>query len=96
LTAAVQAAEKGTKVVVLEKRRTAGGNSNMAVGFFAAESPAQKRRMIDASRDELFKIGMAFHHWKIDPRILRAYIDLSGTLSNGWNKKDWILNSCPR
>ncbi|MFH1032815.1 MAG: FAD-dependent oxidoreductase [Chloroflexota bacterium] len=78
LAAAVQAAEKGGKVIVLEKRHAVGGHSAMAVGFFAAESPALKRRMIDAPRDELFKIGMDFHHWTIDPRILRAYIDISG------------------
>ncbi|MFH1032349.1 MAG: FAD-dependent oxidoreductase [Chloroflexota bacterium] len=78
LAAAVQAAEKGAKVLVLEKRRSVGGHSAMAGGFFAAESPAEKRRMIDAPKDELFKAGMDFHHWTIDPRILRAYVDISG------------------
>lgn len=78
LAAAAQAAEKGTKVVVLEKRHTVGGNSLMAMGFFAAESPAQKRMGIEAPRDELFKIAMDYHHWKVNPKIVRAFVDMSG------------------
>ncbi|MFH1032192.1 MAG: FAD-dependent oxidoreductase [Chloroflexota bacterium] len=80
IAAAVQAAEKGAKgkIIVLEKRRAIGGNSAMAAGIFAADSPAQKRRMIDAPKDTLFQLGMDFHHWTINPRILRAYIDISG------------------
>jgi len=78
LSAAVAAAENGAKVIVLEKRRVPGGNSVFPEGLFAAESPAQKRMMIDASRDDLFKIAMDFSHWKINPRIIRAFIDKSG------------------
>ncbi len=78
LAAAVAAAEKGVKVIVLEKRHRLGGNSAMAEGFFAAESPVQKRMMIDAQRDMLFRIAMDYAHWKINPRIVRAFIDKSG------------------
>ena len=78
LAAAVTAAEKGARVIVLEKRNCTGGNTAMASGLFAAESPVQKRAMVDASRDELFKAMMDWAHWRIDPRIIRAYIDRSG------------------
>lgn len=78
LAAAVAAAEKGAKCLVLEKRRKAGGNSVFAEGFFAAESPAQKRMMIDANRDELFNMAMDYAHWTLNPRIIRAFIDKSG------------------
>jgi fumarate reductase flavoprotein subunit len=78
LAAAAQAAEKGAKVIVLEKRHAAGGNSAMATGFFGAESPTQKRMNIDAPRDELFKLAMEYTHWAINPRIMRAYVDISG------------------
>ena len=78
LAAAVAAAEEGAKVMVLEKRSKAGGNTAMAVGLFACESPVQKRLRIDVSKDECFKIAMNYSHWKINPRIVRAFIDKSG------------------
>ncbi len=94
LAAAVAAREKGASVIVLEKRRAVGGNAVFAEGFFAAESPAQKRMNIDARRDELFKIGMNYSHWTINPRILRAFIDKSGDTVHWLEDKglyfDWI------
>jgi NADPH-dependent glutamate synthase beta subunit-like oxidoreductase len=78
LAAAVTAAEKGASVIVLEKRNCTGGNTAMAAGLFAAESPVQKRAMVDASRDELFTAMMDWAHWRINPRIIRTYIDRSG------------------
>src|SRR4030042_528227 len=78
LAAAVAAAEKGVKVVILEKANAPGGNSARAVGFFAAESPVQKRMRVDAPRDVLFKIAMDHAHWKINARIIRAFVDKSG------------------
>jgi NADPH-dependent glutamate synthase beta subunit-like oxidoreductase len=78
LAAAVAAAEKGARVVVLEKRNCTGGNTALASMMFAAESPVQKRAMVDASREELFSAVMDWAHWKIDPRIIRAFINRSG------------------
>ena len=70
MAAAVAAADKGAKVVLLEKRGASGGNSARAQAFFAAESPAQKRLGIDAPRDVLFRMAMDYAHWKINPRII--------------------------
>ena len=78
LPAALTAHEKGSKVLVLEKRGVVGGNALMAEGFFAAESPAQKRLLIDAKKDDLFKTAVDYAHYKIDPRILRVFINRSG------------------
>jgi fumarate reductase flavoprotein subunit len=78
LAAAVEAADNGARVVLLEKRRAAGGNSMFAEGLFAAESPTQKRLKIEAQRDDLFKIAMEFAHFTINPRLIRAFIDKSG------------------
>jgi fumarate reductase flavoprotein subunit len=94
LAGAVSALEKGANVMVLEKRRVPGGNSSMAEGFFAAESPAQKRMNIDADRDVLFKKAMDYAHWKTNPRIVRAFVDKSGDtvrwLEEKGLKLDWI------
>jgi fumarate reductase flavoprotein subunit len=78
LAAAVAAAEKGADVILLEKKGAPGGNSALATGLFAAESPVQKRMLIDARRDDLFKTAMNYAHWRIEPRIVRAFIDKSG------------------
>ena len=78
LPAALTAHERGVKAVVLEKRGIVGGNALMAEGFFAAESPAQKRFLIDAKRDDLFKKALDYAHFKVDPRILRVFINKSG------------------
>lgn len=78
LPAALTAYEKGSKALVLEKRGVVGGNALLAEGFFAAESPAQKRLLIDAKKDELFKIALDYAHYKVDPRILRVFINRSG------------------
>jgi fumarate reductase flavoprotein subunit len=78
LPAALAAAEAGARVMVLEKGGACGGNAAMAWGIFAAESPTQIRSFIDAPRDDLFKIAMSWAHWKINPRLMRAFIDKSG------------------
>jgi fumarate reductase flavoprotein subunit len=85
LAAALAAAENGCKsIVVLEKASSATGSTGMAHDIFGAESPVQKRWGIDAPKDELFKVAMEWAHWtKINPRIVRAFIDKSGD-TIGW------------
>jgi fumarate reductase flavoprotein subunit len=78
LSAAVSAAENGADVILLEKHSKPGGNSAMAFGPFAAESPAQKRALVDARCDELFRIHMDFCKWEVNPRLVRTFIDKSG------------------
>lgn len=80
LAAAVEAAEKGCKeIVVLEKTGSPAGSTSMAHDIFGAESPVQKRLGVDARRDDLFKKAMEWTHWsRVDPRLVRAFIDKSG------------------
>ena len=79
LAAAVTAKENGVgKVILLEKRGMPGGNTAMSMGPFGVDSPVQKRAAIEFHRDEVFKIAMNWAHWKINPRIVRAFIDKSG------------------
>jgi len=80
LAAALAAAENGCKnIVVLEKAGSPAGSTIMAHDIFGAESPVQKRQGVDASKDELFKVAMEWAHWtKINPRLVRAFIDKSG------------------
>lgn len=86
LAAAVAAAEKGAKVVVLEKRKVLGGNTALARALMAAESPIQRRLRIDAAKEDIFKASMSFSHWKTNPEIIRAFINKSGD-TIGWLEK---------
>jgi fumarate reductase flavoprotein subunit len=80
LAAAVAAAEKGCKrIVVLEKAGAPAGSTAMAHDIFGAESPVQKRAGVDARKDVLFKKAMEWTHWsRVNPRLVRAFIDKSG------------------
>lgn len=87
LPAALTVIEGGVKnVVILEKRRTLGGNASMAGGFiFAAESKHQKKVNSVMDRDVVFKQIMAFNHFdRVKPRIIRAFVDKSG------DTVDWL------
>ncbi len=80
LCAALSASENGVKkIVVLEKRGSLGGNTAMASGPFACESPVQARESIIADKDALFKHAMDWAHWSnVNPRIFRAFLNKSG------------------
>ena len=94
LAAAVAAAEQGAaRIVVLEKQGILGGSAKMAQGLFACESPIQKRDNIIADKDECFRTYMKWHHWTVDPRIARAYINKSGDTIRWFQKKgvDFVI-----
>ncbi|MFC1942497.1 FAD-dependent oxidoreductase [Chloroflexota bacterium] len=96
LAAAVAAREKGAEVTVLEKRGMPGGNSAMAMGFFAAESKPQKRMKIDAPGDELFKMHMDFTHWRVNPLIVRSIINISGDTVQWLEDMGVTISDVPR
>jgi len=95
LTAALEAAEKGGRVVVVEKRRALGGNTTMAAVLFGAETPFQKRMKIDIPRDWAFKTAMGYAHWKIDPRLVRAFIDKTGDTIHWLEEKGLEFEDMP-
>jgi len=78
LAASVAAAELGAQVTILEKQRTLGGNTALAGGLAATESPVQEREGIDVKSDDIFRICMDFSHWEVNPRIVRAWLNKSG------------------
>ena len=79
LAAAVSAAESGAKVIVFEKASTTGGAANMGNGLFAVESNMQIMKQVPLTRDEAFKIFMDYTHWRVDARLVKAYIDKSAS-----------------
>ena len=77
LAAAIAATEKGASVIVLETRRSTGGNSALAAGLFTVGKPGQKQEEISALIDDYFRIAMSYSHWKTNPRLVRALIEKS-------------------
>jgi len=79
LAAAVTAAEKGIKrIILLEVRRVPGGNSVFPGGLLGTETPLQKHLGVDARRDDVFRLAMDYSHWKANARIVRTLVDISG------------------
>ena len=77
LAAAITAAEKGAKVIVLEKANTTGGCANMAMGLLGVETKIQKEFLVGVTREEAFKKFMDYTHWRSDARLVKKYIDQS-------------------
>ena len=77
LPAAIAAAEAGASVMVFEKASTTGGAGSMAWGPFAVESRLQHLKQISTTREEAFRIHMDFTHWRVDARLVKAFIDKS-------------------
>ncbi|MCZ7664652.1 MAG: FAD-dependent oxidoreductase [Thermoleophilia bacterium] len=79
LSAAVAAAQQGASVVVFEKGSTTGGTGNMGMGPFGVESRLQRLKQMGPTKDEAFRMLMDYTHWRVDARLVRAYIDKAAT-----------------
>jgi fumarate reductase flavoprotein subunit len=77
MAAAVQAAEKGVKTVLLEHRGSIGGNASLANGIFAVETSVQRHNMIDADKDKVYRDVMMWNRYStmVNPRIVRKWIN---------------------
>ena len=79
LPASIAAAQSGAKVVVFEKGATTGGTGSMGMGPFGVESRLQRLKQMGPDRDQAFKMFMDYTHWRVDARLVRAYIDKAAT-----------------
>lgn len=92
LAAAVAAAEAGAKkVIVLEKTPEPGGNACICHGIFAAESPAQQRLGIQVSPDDVFEDELEESRGRIDPRLIRTFINKSGDMLQWLENKGLVF-----
>jgi fumarate reductase flavoprotein subunit len=79
LPAAVTAAEGGAGVIVLEKTGRTGGTANRGNMLFAVESKMQKALPGYMTKEEAFKTHMEWTHWRVDPKLVSAFINHSGS-----------------
>ena len=81
LCAAVQAAEDGADVILIEKSNAVGGAANMGMGPLAIESRIQKRQMVGLTVEKAYRMMMEYTHYNIDGRLVKRYFEQSaGTI----------------
>ncbi len=77
LAAAVQAAEDGASVIVLEKTANVGGAANMGMGPLGIGTKYQKAAMIDITVEKAFNMFMDYTHYMVDGRLVKRYFEQS-------------------
>lgn len=87
--AAWAAAEKGLKVVTLEKSAMAGGTGKFSEGIFAVESSMQRDWNYGLTKDQAFTMIMNYGHWRGNARMVRAFVDRSAETID-WMKKQGV------
>jgi len=79
LIAAVKAAQlTGKKVVVLEKAKKPGGNTNFAHGFMTFNSKWQQDAGVPDNRDEMLRRSMKTVLWRLDNKIMHNAVYTTG------------------
>ncbi|MBN2403455.1 MAG: FAD-dependent oxidoreductase [Spirochaetes bacterium] len=94
LAAAISAAEGGGKTAIFEKGATTGGAANMGMGPLGVESRLQRIKQHSLTKDEAFDIFMNYTHWRVDARLVRAYIDKSADTID-WLEKMGVVFAEP-
>lgn len=79
MSCAVQAAQNGLTVAVLEKMPQLGGSSAFAEGHAAFESDEQTKRGITVTKDEAFRAYMDYSHWRADAAIVSKFVENAAT-----------------
>ena len=77
LSAAVQAAEDGAEVIVVEKAATVGGAANMGMGPLGIGTKYQKQQMEDVTVEKAFNMFMEYTHYNVDARLVKRYFEQS-------------------
>lgn len=69
LSAALEAAENGAKVILLEKAAILGGNGNYSEGIFAVGSALQQELGMDIEIDYILKTEYEFQNYRVNPKL---------------------------
>ena len=77
LSAAVQAAEDGAEVIVVEKAAAIGGAANMGMGPLGIGTRYQKQQMEDITVEKAFNMFMEYTHYNVDARLVKRYFEQS-------------------
>ncbi|QCX33320.1 FAD-dependent oxidoreductase [Caloramator sp. E03] len=75
--AAIAAAERGSKVMIIEKTNVFGGNTRLSSGFFAINSSFQKSEGFNFSVDEAINRLIEFNQYLSNGPLTRAIVEKS-------------------
>ena len=78
LAAAISAAQSGLSVTIFEKMPITGGTANRGMGPLGIESRHTRARLLEPTKDEAFKAFMDYTHWRVDAKLVRAFLNKSG------------------
>lgn len=78
LTAAVQAARSGKKVVLLESGKRVGGNWDVTYGMMAVDSPLSKKQGIHVDVRALVNQEVRLFNYQVDAKMWMDLADASG------------------
>jgi len=78
LAAAISAAQSGLSVSIFEKMPITGGTANRGMGPLGIESRHTRARLLKPTKDEAFKAFMDYTHWRVDAKLVRAFLNKSG------------------
>jgi len=84
LAAAIAAAEKGVKVIIVEKTGSTGGQANFGGGLFGVETRVHRLKEYPLTREEAYRVYMEFNRWNVDARLIKILIDRSA------DTMDWL------
>ena len=79
VTAAVRAAQKGAKVVLIEKMEKLGGNSYFAGGLLSTTSKFQREQGLPDKTEHYIKTNFQKHGYTLNPALIRRFIGNTGT-----------------
>lgn len=77
LMCAVEAADKGLDVVLLDRLNELGGNAARATGHAAFESAEQRARGITLSRESVYQALLEMSDWSANPALLGRFVERS-------------------
>ncbi len=90
LVAATEAANKGAKVIVLEKMGVAGGNTNSSTGGLNASYTKEQERLgIKDDKETFFNDTMKGGYNKNDPELVRTLVENSAAMVE-WLQSDIV------
>lgn len=76
LTAALTAAQGGKRVLLAEKRKVMGGNSNFPRGGgFAVGSKYHEEKGLTFTTDDVFESIMTYTHWRGNAPLVRSFLE---------------------
>lgn len=87
MSAAARAAERGAKVVLIEKMDILGGNSRLAGGLLSTNSRFQKQAGMPDKTQEYLDTANRLHTYRLDSDLVKRYVGNTGTLF------EWLVDN---